>query len=341
MNNFEQIHQHLIAADYRLLLEEPGLACVELTLRQGKRHQAIFLTELQDDDGRRFLRVSTSIAPITGLDARKAYIPCLFYLCMPTVTLITLHLDQSLYPLLFTATLALFLHGLQTRNTRFLFFAGIATSLTLFVSFSLIVLIPFLLIILAIEAIPNPPQTRPLFSPEYRQQLIVCFKHLASYLAGILLMQGLFITLFDYHILENYRWAMSAHQNFKIQNWSPGTILYIGWLDLFEFTLWTGIAVIAVAFSYMVKAYCRLPQGWDRCSQMAIAFVPMIICMAFMGKTVAETARLWLFLAPLIALFAGKQLTNDFQTNPWPSTAILVGLQTLTTLAIKLWRDFG
>ena len=72
MNNFEQIHQHLIAADYRLLLEEPGLACVELTLRQGKRHQAIFLTELQDDDGRRFLRVSTSIAPITGLDARKA-----------------------------------------------------------------------------------------------------------------------------------------------------------------------------------------------------------------------------------------------------------------------------
>ena len=72
MNNFEQIHQHLIAADYSLLLEEPGLACVELTLRQGKRHQAIFLTELQDDDGRRFLRVSTSIAPITGLDARKA-----------------------------------------------------------------------------------------------------------------------------------------------------------------------------------------------------------------------------------------------------------------------------
>ena len=72
MNNFEQIHQHLRAADYRLLLEEPGLACVELTLRQGKRHQAIFLTELQDDDGRRFLRVSTSIAPITGLDARRA-----------------------------------------------------------------------------------------------------------------------------------------------------------------------------------------------------------------------------------------------------------------------------
>ncbi len=72
MINFEQIRQHLQSAGYHLLLEEPGLACVELSLGQGKRHQAIFLAELQDDDGRRYLRVSTSIAPITGLDARKA-----------------------------------------------------------------------------------------------------------------------------------------------------------------------------------------------------------------------------------------------------------------------------
>ena len=72
MNNFEQIHQHLVAADYRLLLEEPGLACVDLSLRQGKRHQAIFLSEMQDDDNRNYLRVSTAIAPTTGLDARRA-----------------------------------------------------------------------------------------------------------------------------------------------------------------------------------------------------------------------------------------------------------------------------
>ena len=72
MNSFEQIHGHLVSAGYRLLLEEPYMACVELSLQHRTRHQAIFLSELQDDDGRRYLRVSTSIAPITGLDARKA-----------------------------------------------------------------------------------------------------------------------------------------------------------------------------------------------------------------------------------------------------------------------------
>lgn len=72
MNSFEQIHQHLVTAGYRLLLSEPHLTCVELSLRQGTRHQAIFLAELRGDDGRLYLRVSTSIAPITGVDARKA-----------------------------------------------------------------------------------------------------------------------------------------------------------------------------------------------------------------------------------------------------------------------------
>ena len=72
MDNFEQIRAHLVSAGYKLTLQDPFLACVELSLSQGRRHQAIFLSELQDDDGRNYLRVSTALAPITGIDARRA-----------------------------------------------------------------------------------------------------------------------------------------------------------------------------------------------------------------------------------------------------------------------------
>ena len=72
MQNFEQIRSHLTAAGYKLTLQEPFVLCVELSLAQGKRHQAIFLSEMQDDDDREYPRVSTAIAPITGLDARRA-----------------------------------------------------------------------------------------------------------------------------------------------------------------------------------------------------------------------------------------------------------------------------
>jgi hypothetical protein len=45
---------------------------IELSLDNGRRHQAIFLSELEDDDARSYLRVSTAVAPTTGIDCRRA-----------------------------------------------------------------------------------------------------------------------------------------------------------------------------------------------------------------------------------------------------------------------------
>lgn len=70
MQNFEQIRS-AIKSDYKITAREPYMVCVELSLDQGRRHQSIFLAEIEDDDGRKYLRVSTVVAPMTGLDARK------------------------------------------------------------------------------------------------------------------------------------------------------------------------------------------------------------------------------------------------------------------------------
>jgi hypothetical protein len=72
MDNFEQIRSHLVSAGYKLTLQDAFVVCVELSLAKGKRHQALFLSELQDEGGRPYLRVSTAVAPTTGIDARRA-----------------------------------------------------------------------------------------------------------------------------------------------------------------------------------------------------------------------------------------------------------------------------
>lgn len=72
MQNFEQVRSHLASGDFRITMQEPYVLCVELSLEQGRRHQAIFLSEMQDDDSRSYLRVSTVIAPTTGIDCRRA-----------------------------------------------------------------------------------------------------------------------------------------------------------------------------------------------------------------------------------------------------------------------------
>ncbi len=71
MQSFEQIRAH-VGAHYAVTASDPYLVGVELQLDGGRRRQGIFLAELDGDDGRKYLRVSTAIAPMTGLDARRA-----------------------------------------------------------------------------------------------------------------------------------------------------------------------------------------------------------------------------------------------------------------------------
>ena len=70
MQNFEQIRS-AITREHKITAREPYMVCVELSLDQGRRHQSIFLAEIEDDDGKKYLRVSTVVAPMTGLDAKK------------------------------------------------------------------------------------------------------------------------------------------------------------------------------------------------------------------------------------------------------------------------------
>lgn len=74
MRNFESIRRHIKSSGYRMTLQDEDVVCVELSLEQGTRHQSIFLSELDDDDGRPYLRIATAVAPTTGLDARRALV---------------------------------------------------------------------------------------------------------------------------------------------------------------------------------------------------------------------------------------------------------------------------
>ncbi|MEO6366220.1 MAG: hypothetical protein ABIO38_09280 [Luteimonas sp.] len=72
MQNFEQIRSHIAASSFRTTVQEPYVVCVELSLESGRRHQAIFLSEIQNDDARNYLRVSTVVAPVEGIDCVRA-----------------------------------------------------------------------------------------------------------------------------------------------------------------------------------------------------------------------------------------------------------------------------
>ena len=74
MKNFEQIRSHLTTSGYRVSVQEPYVACVELSLDSGSRHQAIFLSELSNDDARLpWHRVLRSDGRIAFPEGSKGY----------------------------------------------------------------------------------------------------------------------------------------------------------------------------------------------------------------------------------------------------------------------------
>lgn len=70
MLNFEDVRAH-VRAGSELKNDDPYLITMELKLADGRR-QGIYLAELDAENGRRYLRISSPLAPLAKSDAERA-----------------------------------------------------------------------------------------------------------------------------------------------------------------------------------------------------------------------------------------------------------------------------
>lgn len=69
MQSFEQIRSHT-GSRHALRTNDPYLISFDLSLDDG-RHQGMFLAEMEDEEGGKYLRVSTPIGPYVGVDGTR------------------------------------------------------------------------------------------------------------------------------------------------------------------------------------------------------------------------------------------------------------------------------
>lgn len=69
MQSFEQIRSHT-GSRHALRTNDPYLISFDLTLASG-RHQGMYLAEMEDENGGKYLRISTPIGPYAGLDGAR------------------------------------------------------------------------------------------------------------------------------------------------------------------------------------------------------------------------------------------------------------------------------
>ncbi len=70
MQSFEDVRSY-VHAQYNLRINDPYLISFDVEIKDNQRHQGLYLAELEGDDDRKYLRVSTPIGPLTGMNAKR------------------------------------------------------------------------------------------------------------------------------------------------------------------------------------------------------------------------------------------------------------------------------
>lgn len=70
MDTFAAIEEH-VKLHHDVVHEEPFMLGLEVPVGDSGRHQSVFLAELKNPDGKRFLRVETTVAPLADHDSEK------------------------------------------------------------------------------------------------------------------------------------------------------------------------------------------------------------------------------------------------------------------------------
>lgn len=257
----------------------------------------------------------------TAINAAKLMI------LLPNLTLITLHLDQCLYPTLAVACVVPFLLSIRRRSAAWALLSGALYYLSLYVSFALLAVLP-LLLLCSLSAIGD--RRRRLLAHAW-----------GSFAGGFLLFDLLARFLLNYHLLSSLKFCLAGHQAWKEIDWTLGTSTYYGALNLIEWALWLGLPV-TILFLLSVTHSLGQPRLWradlDRALPAAVLAVTLLL--AFFGRTAGEVARLWLLLTPFLCLAAASQLARAGADDQRKLYFLTASLQLVTLLLIKIHQDF-
>lgn len=262
-------------------------------------------------------------------DAKQAAVPCILYACMPNVA--PGHLDQVLYPLLFVFSLYLVIESYRRDDLWLSLLAGMAVYGSVFVSFSLLALLPMAGMLLISQHVLHP-RPRPRLGVLAKASMGV-----AAGLAGADVVCRLFL---NYDVLHRFTNAIAYHQAFKC--WRPGLghLIYCASLNYIEFGLLTGLPLVALCFVGLARAarnaMAGRPHSFDG---LTVALFALVVLLGCLGRTMGETSRLWLFLVPLLCVVAGREIAMLWRDERQWGVTFLVLIQMVTALLIA--RHWG
>jgi hypothetical protein len=266
------------------------------------------------------------------LDEDSRLLPCVLYVLLPNVALMTLHLDQVAYPTLFLVLAGLAVASYDRGSWPLSLLAGVTAYLALFFSFSLLAACVLIAVFVLLRELRGERRlsttaARAKWSSAFVAGLAV------SWLSGRLVL--------DYDPIERFRNAMEQHRLFKGWEGGLGSTLYWAGSNWLELAFWIGCPVALLYLDHLWRASRETARNRARpADTFGVAVGCTLLLLGLFGRTQGEVARLWLFLGGAIGVGVCRAIVHRF--GPWQRSAFaaVAAVQWVTVLLIKRYQDF-
>ena len=248
-----------------------------------------------------------------------AWSAAILWLHYPALVLFDPEFDQ-LFPLIALICIICVVQGLEKRPFHWGIALGVTFMLGLFLSFTMLLLIPLLSILAILDSIRRAGSFRPgvFFRPwSVRQPFgrrLFCLLFFTVITA--LLIDLVLRLVFDIRLAKIF-FAALRHQNGHLLLQIQRT--YWVWLpyNVYDWLVFGGPALMVFALVWWWRA---ATMAWRRPDRLrpAMAIFPIgVIFLALTGLTPGETARIWLFLAPGLVCAGAAQMVRTAGSR-WP-----------------------
>jgi hypothetical protein len=258
------------------------------------------------------------------------YLPLIFYLTCSNVLLIPLFLDQVLYPLLFMLCLLFLWQTLKRQSFIFSIITGALIYTAMYFTFSMLPVIFLAILWVVIETLRN----------RENWNLAKTAKALIGLAVGIILLYIILRVILNYDFFTRYTHAFSRHIAIKVYNPSLKNLLETILVNNIDIAAWTGFSIFLLFIVRVIKAVIAfLQKKATRLDELTAVFVLTYGGLNVMGQTRGEVGRIWLFLVPLLTLFAAAEAVNLFKKKDY-GIYLIIGIQLTTVFLTFKFQDF-
>jgi hypothetical protein len=232
---------------------------------------------------------------------KEAWVPVLLFVLSPSFSLIVMHLDQVLYPLVGISVVLCARISDSKDNALWALFGGVLFGVGTTISFSILPILLLLFLVLPFR--------------------ISSLGVLKWGILGALLWYCMLYVGWGYNPIIRYQHAMIHHAEWKGFPWTWGNWWIATRVNILEFLLWMGPLVV-LFISGIQKQYK------DQC-----IYLLLFGGLLFFGKAAGEVARLWLFLMPFFWMTSCRTIKHE-------DVRFYAVIMALWTVLIKILMDF-